>query len=659
MMLATLLTFAMAPSVASGWYGPKKVSFDLAVTGSPYDAQTNDVQVRFMDGRHVEQRLAYFDGKRWSAILLARTQGAYHAQVLLNGATVQKLPEELKLTEPYPNGFVRVDGTGRAFCFDDGTPYWPIGNSLGWQNPSCPPMAQQLAMMGDAHMNWSRIWSCNWDGKNPWWPQDNHKLNGQDLNQSAFNIWDSLIDAASKAGIHFQWVLFHHGAFASMIDPEWRWNPWNKANGGFLSSPIDFFSNEEAKRRVKNFIRYVVARYGHANAILSWELFNEVENTDAARLGHWDEIGDWHREMAGYLREIDPYHHLVTSSSEMRPEITSSVDYYQPHGYPSNVGSMIQEAEAPTDRPFFYGECGLGTNPASASAQRACVRDAIWSSLLSGHSGSAEYWYWDWTAKDNLFDEYSKSNAIIEEIGLIPGPANKPVHVDLETNAHSDLVFNPGIGWSASKRLAFEFPADDSTKAMGQLSSFLQGSSHKEMGNKVQFDFLAPAEGKMTIKIGMVARAGAGIVATLDGKEVLRESWPGTDHDTALNQQFSFEYGSGAHRVVVSNPAADWVRVQAYEFSDLGRAAQISAATTRKGLLARIHRTGSNADAASLSGIPLEDGTYLLKIWNLDSSDRDEKAVRIQDGRLLIPLTLAGTDMVIILEPRYPAFSSR
>ncbi len=477
-------------------------------------------------------------------------------------------------------------------------------------------------------------------------------MEGQDLDQGAFDKWDALVDAASKAGVHFQWVLFHHGEFATMVDPMWSSNPWNKANGGFLASPVDFFTSDGAKARAKNYIRYVVARYGHENAICSWELFNEVENTDAARLGHWDVIGDWHREMAGYLREIDPYHHLITSSSEMRPEITSSLDYYQPHGYPSNVGAMIEGSTVPTDRPFFYGECGLGTNPPSPVAQRACVRDAIWSSLLSGHSGAAEYWYWDWMVKDNLFDEYSKAHSVIEAIGITPGPDDKPVHVDLETGARSDLIFNPGIGWGPSKRLAFTFPADDSGKAMGQLSSFLQGTNHKDMGNQVQFNFTAPIAGKVAIKVGMVARAGAGLVVNLDGSQMQDQHWPAGDRDRPINQVFSFDCGQGPHHLIVSNPGSDWLTVQSYEFAGLGHGADISAAKTSKGLIARIHKSASGATTVELKSLPLEDGNYLLRIWNLDSVGSEEVAATVKSGQLVQPLNLSGSDLILGMERR-------
>ncbi len=152
MIIATLLALVTSSATAE-WYGPQKVNFDLTVLGSPYDAQNNDVQVRFTVGHHAEQRFAYYDGNHWSAVLLTQTPGIYHAQVMLNGAAVAKLPGNLDVNTKYTKGFIRVDQAARMFSFDDGTPYWPIGNSLGWQDPSCPPMTQQLAMMGAAGMN--------------------------------------------------------------------------------------------------------------------------------------------------------------------------------------------------------------------------------------------------------------------------------------------------------------------------------------------------------------------------------------------------------------------------------------------------------------------------------------------------------------------------
>jgi hypothetical protein len=60
-----------------------------------------------------------------------------------------------------------------------------------------------------------------------------------------------------------------------------------------------------ARAFVRKRLRYNVARWGWAPHLAAWELWNEVDNLDG-----FDPAANaaWHREMARYLREIDPWH---------------------------------------------------------------------------------------------------------------------------------------------------------------------------------------------------------------------------------------------------------------------------------------------------------------------------------------------------------------
>jgi hypothetical protein len=618
---------------------------------SPYSASGGDVSVHFVSGSQTVARTAFFDGYHWNAILASQEPGVYKAEIYENGTRMRTLAGQQRAEQVYTASFVHVDNIKCRFRYDDGRIYWPIGNSLGWQDKSCPPMEEQLSRMGEAGMNWARIWACNFDGKNPWWPTDGTRLNGHELWQPAFAKWDSLVDAAERAGIHFQWVLFHHGEFSTTTDPEWRYNPWNKANGGFLDNPVDFFTDPEARARTKDYLRYVVARYAHSPAILSWELFNEVENTDAAHQGRWDLIGAWHKEMSDYLRSIDPYHHPITSSSELRPEVTPYLDYYQPHGYPSNVGAMLLGAKVLSDKPFFYGEVGLGANPPSVMDQRACVRDAIWCGLLAGHSGAAEYWYWDWVAKDNFFPEYAKFREILHSIGFAAPENVRPVKIIADGSKNGDLVFNPGIGWATSNRLAYTFPKDDNPEAMGQMSSFLQGENHRDMGSRFTFHFTAKTPGRFEILVGQSAKAGAKLEVRFDGTLVGEEVFPASDRDSTINKSYSYPFGIGAHDCVISNTGSDWIDIRGYTITGIGRTVSAAAALTPVGLVARLRLTASSASQeAELSDLPLTDGSYRLRLFGLDGSKPDEMRVRVVGGTLRSKVHLTDADTILSLQ---------
>ena len=72
----------------------------------------------------------------------------------------------------------------------------------------------------------------------------------------------------------------NHGQVSTGVNPEWNDNPYNAANGGPATNTWDFFTNATAINLHKNRLRYIIARYGYAQSIQSWELFNEIDWTD-------------------------------------------------------------------------------------------------------------------------------------------------------------------------------------------------------------------------------------------------------------------------------------------------------------------------------------------------------------------------------------------
>jgi Cellulase (glycosyl hydrolase family 5) len=644
--VAQFVVALMAPTV---WYGPTTVKFDLATIGNPYDASLNDVRVRFISNGKREERIAYFDGKSWDATLSTSIPGEYRASVVYNGRIAKSLPSTVDVYTKYTMSFVRVALNQVSFLAGD-SPYWPLGHDLGWKDSNTPAIPDQLDLMAKAGLNWSRIWACSFDGRNLFWPDSGTMPLGA-INLNAAAKWDAITQRAESDNIHFQWVLFHHGEFATKTDPNWPSNPWNTANGGFLAKPEDFFTDPEAFRMAKNVVRYIVARYGHNPSIMAWELFNEVENTDEAHDGNWEQIGKWHREMADYIRSIDPYHHLITTSSDLSKPIWSAMDYYQAHGYPANVGAMIASAKVPGDKPFFFGEVGIGSGNPTPDQERETVLAAIWSALFAGHSGSAEYWYWDRVYELNMYPEFAQMSQIIKELGVVPGPSVKPVSISLQSAQKGDLVLGPGLGWAPSAKLSFNLPQDAS--GMGQLSSFVQGTGHKDMGSDVTFDFDAPTSGTFMFTVGTVAKSGAELVASLDGTTKLDQKWDSQGRDTPINKQFQFAYSSGHHQIVVQNVGPDWAQVMAYRFSGIGSPCDAFAAKGGDKLLVRVHKNGNGPQTVEfgLADLPLADGTYSLTTWDLSTGSKNSSSATVKDNKPLGQLKLSATDVLYEFQP--------
>src|SRR5690606_20912409 len=122
---------------------------------------------------------------------------------------------------------------------------------------------------------------------------------------------------------------------SARTNPEWEHNPYNARNGGPLASPEEFFTDERAKRLTQQRYRYIVARYGYRTNLLAWELFNEVDLTDGYDA---DAVSAWHREMAAYIKAIDPFGHPVTTSFSnplLDPKVWSlpEIDFTNTHFY--------------------------------------------------------------------------------------------------------------------------------------------------------------------------------------------------------------------------------------------------------------------------------------------------------------------------------------
>lgn len=647
--MITFISFLFLTAAAPHtWYGPIRTSFELSVGGNPYAAADNDIEVRYDSASHSETRFAYFDGKNWNATLLTRYPGTYKATVVRNGVAIRKLPGEMKVDNAHTTQFVRVAHDPPRFLVGV-KPFWPMGHDLGWQDISLPSVAAQLQTMGQAGCNWSRIWCTDWDGKNFYWPPSNGKLALGWLNMGAASTWDGIVEKANSAGIRFQWVLFHHGSFATQTDPNWPDNPINVARGGWLSDPKQWFTDARCKTLAKNVIRYIVARYGHEPSVMAWELFNEVENTDAAHAGNWIEIATWHREMADYLRLIDPYHHPITTSSEMGRPIFDAVDYYQPHGYPPGVGSMVSNADVRKDKPFFFGEVGLGAG-GGAAAERGAVRDSIWCALLAGHSGSAEYWYWDRMIQFKLYDEYSRASKIMAALPASPYDAT-PTPLRVASAQTADLNVLPGLGWAASTQTSFELP--EQAAAVGKLSTFLQGTSHADMGSSVTFTFVAPRAGSFGFRTDTASRNGPNLRCTLDAALVWSKSWPSASGDKKIGEEFTIPYQAGRHTIILSNVGSDWITIQSYKFSGIGAPASGVAAKLGSQFVFRLTKAPGAPDdvKCSVNGILLPDGDYALRRWNLDDGKETDLKIGVVHGSVSMRLEPQMRDCLCALGP--------
>lgn len=292
-----------------------------------------------------------------------------------------------------PRGFLSVEPNNKqTFQFEDGSDYTVIGQNMAWsrEDNDYAYYAERMKLLAEGGGNFIRIWLTQWDlslqiaGREP-----------DDLGGGMYRAatLDAIMALAEQLDIYVEFCVFHHGQFSTIADPVWDGCVYNQQyEGGYLETPRDFFSDERAKEDTKDYLRYLVARYGHSSHIMSWQLFNEADLTEHGMYP----LYNWHQEMCEYIRSIDWQEHMVTSSVAGREGVSAlkCFDYVCAHWYNygtvKNLCDMHYSRWQNFERPYFMEEVGNGR----LDENLISVHQQNWSGLMSGGPGVAANWFW-------------------------------------------------------------------------------------------------------------------------------------------------------------------------------------------------------------------------------------------------------------------------
>jgi hypothetical protein len=568
-LVVAAIAWGWADHAESATYARIEVAFDLPdLKGNPFDYTENDVRVAFAGPGGGQVTVpAFFDGgATWRARHTPEAAGRFLVKaVTVNGKAVEppKLaPRELNVTGPPVAGFVRIDGRDPTrFAFDNGEGYYPLGHNAAWGN-----VAAILEKMGAGGENWSRVWMCHWGGTNLDWVT-NRPLAPGELSLDVARRWDAIVAAAEKGGIRFQMVLQHHGQYSTRTNPNWNENPWNRSRGGWLASPEEFFTDPRALALTKAKYRYIVARWAASPAILAWEIFNEVEWTDAMSRKQVDAVVAWHDAMAAFLRHEDAYRHLVTTSSYMAaPALWRTMDYFQPHAYVSDpVTALAGTTARGRGRPLFLGEFGPGEGLERDDGR--FLHPALWAGLTAEASGAAQYWAWDTVERRNLYGHFRAAAGFAKASGLADRRGLARAAVTVETGAEAPrgpLSFGPGGGWAEATQTEFEVGPSGDVPGIGAMPAYLHGNFHRALFPAAVFKVTYPADGTFAVSLRQVARAGARLVISVDGAAAASRDFPAGPGDAATSETLEAKVPAGPHTIKVENTGADWAVIRRF-----------------------------------------------------------------------------------------------
>ncbi len=400
--------------------------------------------------------LAPVGDPEWRVRFTPVTPGAWRWKMTANvgGSSCETAWYALDVDEAAPGhgGFVRVSGSDlRYLALDDGTPYLAVGENMAWYDGrgtfAYDDWMEKLAGVGG---NYIRVWMASWGFGLEALEADKVYLGRYRLDR-AWQL-DHVVDRADELGIRLMLCLQYHGQLSKEVNSEWGLNPYNKANGGPLSDPLDFFTDDQARHLVRQRLRYVAARWGHATSLLAWELFNEVDYTSQLDAGI---LSAWHAEMADELMRFDPNGHLVTTSTSKLGDVLGISDalfslpemgiaqlhLYGGDGLTPDFTSLLPKAVAGLakhGKPVLIGEAGVDFNgPAetlAADPEFTGFRDILWAGLLSGSAGTGMTWWWDNViAPQNSYPMFQPVADILS--GVDPTTASfQPVSFDIAAN---------------------------------------------------------------------------------------------------------------------------------------------------------------------------------------------------------------------------------
>ncbi len=178
--------------------------------------------------------------------------------------------------------------------------------------------------------------------------------------------------------------------------------------------------------------------------MLAWEFFNEIDNV--YKYVKHEHVVAWHREQGAYLRSIDPYEHLTTSSFTGGSERSdlfalSEMEFSQYHSYnekhPADMTAQkVAAFWARYRKPFFVSEYGTdwkGWKPETDPHLRA-LHQAIWSAAFTGAAGTDMTWWWESIHTADLYSHWSALAKFLEGTA-IASPGMHPASAEGKNGA--------------------------------------------------------------------------------------------------------------------------------------------------------------------------------------------------------------------------------
>ena len=601
----------------------------------------------------------------WQVRLSLPKPGQYDVTVTAANASKSVTSQTLQLkVEPadVPGMVRRHASDHRYFVTDNGETFYLIGANVCWGSQRGTfSYDEWLPKYAGAGCNWLRVWLS------PSWTTF-----GMNTGETGFdridlgNAWrlDHVLGMCEGLDLRVMLCIDSFNILRSTKKEygAWEQSVYNKANGGPLSEPRDYFTSETMLDAYRDRLRYLVARYGYSPNVFAWEFWNEVDIVDQYDT---EVVAAWHRDMAHYLRSIDPWTHLIGTSHSRTPgdpqvDVLPELEFVQTHHYGGRdiaraLGEDHRRKAAAVDRPHFHGEFGItpvgGTRKADPTGIH--LHNGLYSSVGQMQAGTPMTWWWDsYVEPCNLYPVYAAFSRWVDSFdfvnqGAVPVDADIVyLDGDLPRMPEDDWIRPTHAAWAPAEfnePMTIRIARDGHVAHDVPVSRLLHGvRNHPDLHNPVTFKLDVPKGARFGVVVeGVSGYGGAALQISLDGDVVRREDFPDPDALgntatlTKYNKIYYVDLPRGRHTVIVENTGNDWFYVS-YKASWLSvsplRVWGVHGRTA--GLVwvqNRLH-TWKNATGEDYESCPIEGARLLLKgfaegTWRVETWDTVEGKV--------------------------------
>ncbi len=350
----------------------------------------------------------------------------------IKGQVVDTLTAYINVTPDEKNSQVLEVEPNRkqTFVTRSGKNFMAIGENISWNEPIqrkarwSQYITQQMRVTNEYGANYTRVWDY-WEGGGKLRDAVNV------MNQGGSAQWDKLFETADEIDFYIAFNMFNMGEFQTAT---FNKTCWYSGNGGYLDTRLGMYTDRKTIEAMKTYIRYVISRWGYSEHVFAWEICNEIDHgyihPDDTGVDETNDVRAWLKELAEYIRKIDPYTHMVANSTGYPTDPIATYDifdfvYYHYYNYESldKVISLTKSTWLSERRPVLYGEWGvdgdfrnLVCNGENITDDLTILHHGNWMGVMGGSGGTGFSWWWEDVDEKGAQWTYQVVSEIAQEI---------------------------------------------------------------------------------------------------------------------------------------------------------------------------------------------------------------------------------------------------